>query len=193
MWTSIAGASMPGDGDAEGDAAADQAGVLGQAHLLARDPAVEPGAEAGPVGGRDLAGHPEQLAEADPVGPEGVELLALHAPDEQLVEARRGVRRDGDRPEHQLRVVGRVGGAGGVAAAVRVELALDLAVHPRDDGEDAVGLGAGAEEDGLEHLRRGDEPLEGLIAVARVVLGADVVARVEGADQQRALAVHETD
>ena len=78
-------------------------------------------------------------------------------------------------------------------AGVLVQLALDRGVHPVHDREHLVGLGPGAEENGLEHLRCRREPLEGEVAVARVLGGADVVAGVERAHDQRPLAVEQAD
>src|SRR5687768_10706229 len=65
-------------------------------------------------------------------------------------------------------------------------------MHLVDSGEDPVGFGARAEEDGLEHLCGRDETVERTVRGAVVQQGAHEVPRVDGADAERALAVEKS-
>ncbi len=112
--------------------------------------------------------------------------------DQPVVEPFGRVGDHGDGPQHQVGIERRVGRALGIVGPrVLGQSPDDALVHAVDRGQDAVGLGACAEEDGLEHAARVGDPPEGCALVAGVHARADVVERLDGADAERALAVHE--
>ncbi len=80
-----------------------------------------------------------------------------------------------------------------MGAGVLWQLADDALVHAIDDRKDTVGLLAAAEEDRLEHAPGVRDAPERCALVTGVFARADVVERLDGADAERALAVHEPD
>ncbi len=80
-----------------------------------------------------------------------------------------------------------------MGAGVLGKLANHALVHAVDDLKDAVGLFAATEEDRLEHTSRVRNALERRALVASVFACADIVERLDGANAERALAVHQPD
>ena len=178
-----------GGGDLEHHRPADDLRLLGQVRVRPVDLRVDVLAKLAPRRRRDRGRHAEELAEPHVVGPELIALGFGELPHEQLVEVDRRVGRGGDRPQHQLGIVGRVRRPGLEAPGVLRQRALDVRVHAVDGGKDPVGLLARAEEDRLEHLRRRDQAVERAVGGAVVEERAHEVPRVERADPEGALAV----
>ena len=167
-------------------------GLLGQVQILAGQLGLIPGTKLRMRRRRHRARHLEQLAEIQVVLPQRFALLIAQRAHQALVEPFGGIRDHRDRPQHQLGIERRVGGAGRVArAGVLDQLAHDSLVHHIDGRQDAVGAHLRAEEDRLEHAAGVGYAPKGRALVARVLAGTNVVEGLHSADAQCALAVHQ--
>ena len=145
---------------AEGDQRRVLERVPGRLQVGRGHPLLPPGAELAVAAGDVAARQAEQLAEPDVVLPERLALGFGERPHHRLVHLPAGVGDHRQRPQHQLRVEGRVGAAGGVGADGLGQLALDPFVQAVDLGQHRVGFLAGAEEDRLLDLGGAGEALE---------------------------------